>query len=240
MSVWGNIAKAAFIPEGESEKFTFKKFDGKELRKYALTGDPYPSNKIEVVILKINPSDIKHDQPRMTQKIQTNYPGRFIIFDWGVDLHTMTISGHTGNLLPDIVQNQLDPSKPIVDYINSKITSIGGLNSSVKNALALGTDALLANLSYFEILGMSQKYKTFTKLQTLYLGFDADRDVCTLEFGEFIYRIFFVNFNFTQSADSPWDWTYEITLNVLSDLTEFARKGDGEFNNNSKNVDITQ
>lgn len=237
----GNVAKAITINDGETEFFTFKKFDGRELKKWIANNKekPFPSNKIQRVTLKINPTEVTHEQPRLTQKIQTNYPGRFVIFDWGVDLDVMTIQGHTGNLLPDIMQNGLDASKPVVDFLNAKIAPVQGLNRSVKKGLSYGMEAMFSNMSYFEILGMSQKYRTFTKLQDLYLNFDADRDICTLEFADFIYRIFFVNFTFTQLATSPWDWTYTITVNILSDLYRFVRKGDGAVNDN-RNVDTNQ
>jgi hypothetical protein len=242
MGLTSNLVGAArtlFIPDGESEKFTFKKFDGRLLKQYAVTGKNYPDSKIERVTLKINPSEVGHAQPRLTQKVQTNFPGRFIIFDWGVDLQVMTIHGNTGNLLPDIVQNGLDPSRPIVDFINAKIAPAQGLNQAANKVLSFGSEALLANSSYFDILSMSQKYRTFTKLQQLYLKFDADTDICTLEFGEFVYRIFFVNFNFTQTAESPWNWGYDIEVNILVPLHEFNRKGDESFNYND-NVDRDQ
>jgi hypothetical protein len=233
MSLLTNAAKAFFIPEGQTERFTFKKFDGEALKAYVRDKTPIKASKIQTVALKINPEEVIHDQPRLTQKIQTNFPGRFVIFDWGVDLHVMNIQGHTGNLLPDAVKNSLDPSKPIVDFANSRFgAGIGSLAGSSKGILDMGTQAMLGNISYFELLNMSSKYRTFVKLQNLYLGFDADRDVCTLEFGEFIYRIFFVNFTFTQSANSPWDWTYQIVVNVLADLAEFVRKGDAVINDN--------
>jgi hypothetical protein len=233
-----NAGKALALSGGESEKFTFKKFDGRSLKKYAVEGTKYPESKIERVTLKINPSEVQHSQPRLTQKIQTNVPGRFVVFDWGVDLHVMNIRGNTGNLLPDIVRNQLDPSKPFVDFANAKFGTKIGTNSDTKSALSFATQTLLDNASYFDILGMSQKYKTFNKLQQLYLKFDADVDICTLEFADFVYRIFFVNFTFTQSADTPWNWVYEIEVNVLTPLHEFARKGDDAYNND--NVDRNQ
>jgi len=239
MGLGVNITKALFIPDGETEKFTFKKFHGKELKQYVATKDPYPFSKITRVTLKINPHEVTHEQPRLTQKIQTNYPGRFVIFDWGVDLDVMTIQGHTGNLLPDIIKNGLDPTRSVMEFVNAKIAPTEGLSSAVGAGMnAWGVDALLANSSYFDILNMSQKYKTFVKLQDLYLNFDADQDICTLEFSDFIYRVFFVNFTFTQTADSPWDWTYAITLNILSDLHRFIRKGDSSYNNN-ENLDKT-
>jgi hypothetical protein len=231
-----NTAKAFLIGEGDTERFAFKKFDGRLLKAYVANGDEYPEEKIERVALKINPSEVQHQQPRMTQKVQTNLPGRFVIFDWGVDLHSMNIRGNTGNLLPDAVQGGLDPFKNAMDTISSKIVPVSITNRSTQEALSYGSEAILGNLSYFEILNMSPKYRTFVKLQKLYLGFDADTDVCTLEFGDFVYRIFFIDFTFTQSAESPWNWTYEIQLNVLSDLTEFSRKGDDSFANNL-NVD---
>ncbi len=239
----GTVAKNYLTQDGQTERFTFKKFDGALLRQSVANGSTYPENMIETVVLKINPEQIENQQPRLTQKVQTNSPNRFVVFDWGVDLRTMSIKGNTGNLLPESILGGNDPLRPFADYWKTKMgqgdSEALTVKGDTKNFLNFVGASMLANMSYFELLQMSPKYRTFVRLQNLYLKFDADRDVGVLEFGEFIYRIYFLDFTFTQEAASPWNWKYDIQVNVLSDLTEFSRKGDAKINNN-RNVDRTQ
>jgi len=255
-----NPAKAVFdtlTPDGQTERLTFRRFKGAELSA-AVEGGSTPK-PAEVVVLKINPESISYAKPKITQKIQTASPNRFVVFDWGTDLTVMTISGNTGHLLPDVIQNGFNPLNPLFEDIANTLApgkETGGVQNAVVGASAaaavglpaelgaaasasgiLNTGAvksiaqqiMLGKLSYFELIGMSPKYKTFMRLQTLYESFDADQDVLTLEIGESVLRGYFLDFSFEQTADNPWNWKYTITFSSLQDLTKFSRRGDEEY-----------
>ena len=167
--------------------------------------------------------------------MQTNAPGNFVIFDWGTDLEIMTINGNTGNMLPNVMQSGFDPlsdfSEDVAQMINptamaTRTPPLGG------EALALANDIMMKTMSYYELLEMSPKYRIFKKLKDLYINFDADMDVLTLEMGDSVLRIFFTSFNFSQRANSPWNWKYSIGVSVLNDLSKAIRRGDERFPNN--------
>ena len=63
----------------------------------------------------------------------------------------------------------------------------------------------------------------------LYETFDADQDVLTLETGNDIYRGYFLDFSFTQTAMNPWNWKYTIMFVSLVNLAEYVRRGDDKF-----------
>ena len=90
----------------------------------------------------------------------------------------------------------------------------------------------MGNLTYYELLEMSPKYRTFRKLHEMYRKFDADKDVLTLEIGDTVYRGYFVSFSFTQTADNPWNWKYAINFVSLADLTANEVRGDDTYAEN--------
>lgn len=61
------------------------------------------SNVKQRVRSYVNPNEMNFSQPRITQKVQTASPTRFVVQDWGPDLLTISITTKTGNLL------RLDP-----------------------------------------------------------------------------------------------------------------------------------
>jgi len=256
-----NPAKIVFdvlSPEGQTERLTFRKYAGSKLAQAAEGGSP--PNPDVIVVLKVNPESISYAKPKITQKVQTASPNRFVIFDWGTDLTVMSISGNTGNLLPDIIQGGFNPLQPTFDDLAAKIApgkQAGGVSNIISGVTAahvapvetgilaaaggsvtpgavkaLAQQVLMGKLSYFELIGMSPKYKTFMRLQELYENFDADQDVLTLELGESIFRGYFLDFSFTQEANSPWNWKYSIVFSALQDLTKFSRRGDDTFKEN--------
>ena len=62
---------------------------------------------------------------------------------------------------------------------------------------------------------------------------DFDMDVITLEFSDVIYRGYFTEFNFAVTADSPWNWSYNIGFVKVNDLSEASSREDGSFPDSS-------
>jgi hypothetical protein len=232
MSVLGNISKTALdllTPDGQTERFTFRKFDGSALANAAQNGTEIPENAITTVILKINPESVTYTQPKIIQKVPTSAPGRFVVFDWGVDLLEIGIKGNTGNLLPDIQTNGIGltgPIESIVNKIDPGNTTFGAYNKVMSEVNPVVQNILIGNSTYSELLNMSPKYRTFAKLQELYQTFDADNDVLTLEYGEHIYRGYFTTFSFSIESNSPWNWKYDVSFTSLTDLGAKIRKSD--------------
>lgn len=238
MSKIGNIAKraaASMIEEGQTSRLTFRKFDGAALSSAAETGKDVPETAITTVTLKINPEEIRYSEPKIVQKIQTSAPGRFIVFDWGTDLLSMNISGNTGNLLPAIIQDGFNPIKGVTDQIAQKINPgvASGLNTAFGAITPIAQNLMMNGMSYFELLELSPKYKTFTKLRQMYQTFDADYDVLVLEVGDVAYRGFFMSFEFAINANNPWNWKYNINFIALTNLSESVRRGDDVYNKDS-------
>lgn len=239
MSTIGNIVKASIdllTPDNKADRITFNKFDGRALASAAELGTSASKIKpVTTIILKVNPDELSYNRPKVIQKVQTSAPSRFVIFDWGTDLLTIGISGNTGNMLPGIIKSGFDPLTGFVRDVAQKIDPYvasqaftGKLNPSSDEATALAQKVMLDSMSYMELLSMSPKYQTFLKLQTLYDTFDADMDILTMEVGDIIYRGYFFDFSFTQTAINPWNWKYNLTFMALDDLSAFTRRNDDE------------
>lgn len=238
----GTDAKKALdflTPEKSPDLFVFTKFNGSALADAIESGDiaNLKSSDIEQVTLKINPSQITYSIPKITQKVQTANPGRFIVYDWGTDLLTMNISGNTGNMLPNSMRSSYNP---LEETINNLVEGSGAVNidfpklnpkiiNTAGTATSIIQDVMQKTMTYFEMLEMSPKYRTFRKLQKIYTVFDADLDVLTLETGSTVYRGFFESFDFSIIAESPWNWKYNMTFVALTDLAEATRRGDSSF-----------
>lgn len=235
MSQIGNIAKRAastLLDGGQTSRLTFRKFDGTALATAAEKGTDVPNSAITTVVLNINPEEIRYSEPKITQKIQTAAPGRFIVFDWGTDLLSMTIAGNTGNLLPGIIQDGFNPIKGITDQIAEKIKpgSTSGVSEVFGAITPYAQNIMMKGMTYNELLELSPKYRTFTRLRQMYQTFDADYDVLTLEAGDVVYRGYFMDFEFTQNANTPWNWKYTINFISLTNLSDSIRRGDDTFN----------
>jgi hypothetical protein len=236
LSKIGTIVKGTIdllTPDDRGDRITFNKFDGRALAAASELGTDVPADKITTIILKVNPEEISYSRPKITQKVQTSAPARFVVFDWGTDLLTINISGNTGNMLPGIVKSGFDPMTGFVRDIAQKIDPYqasqafaGKLNPYSDEMNAIAQKIMLESLSYDELLDMSPKYKTFLKLQNLYDIFDADMDVLTMEMGDVIYRGYFFDFSFTQTAMNPWNWKYNIVFMALDNLGVFERRND--------------
>lgn len=232
MSKIGSIARATIdtlTPDGQTERFIFRKFDGRALAEATQNGTEISDDNVETVTLKINPQEVTFNEPKITQKIQTSYPGRFVVFDWGTDLLAINIQGNTGNLLPAIVQAGFNPLKNTFDDLISPFDPAAQSGPSMFNSITPDAQNIMMNtMTYFELLETSPKYRAFSRLRRLYQIFDADWDVLTLEMGEIVYRGYFMDFSFTVTADSPWNWKYSIGFVALTNLTESERRGDEE------------
>jgi len=233
-------------PDAQAEKLIFKRYPGHILHAAANGSGIVDEKKIEKIILKINPRSINFGKRKVIQKVQTSAPDRFIVFDWGHELTILSIEGVTGNLLPDsITKGVLDPVSDAVMEVASwspgaeqnireneswkSAQNVGSHINSMFNKLTFGT------LTYSELLDLSPKYKTFRRLEKLYDDSDADDDIITLELGNVIYRGFFEEFNFSVTADSPWNWVYSLVFVILSNLTEKVKKLDPKHKD--KNLD---
>ena len=238
MSTAGNIAKAAFdvlTPDGQTERLIFRRWKGSTITRALENGTTVNKSQVETVTLKINPETISYMEPKITQKVQTSSPGRFIVFDWGTDLLQISISGNTGNLIPGIVQSGFNPLKELVDDVGSIIapsTPTTPISKAFGGITPYAQNALIGNLTYHELLEMSPKYRVFQSLRNMYQLFDADRDVLTLEMGSNVYRGYFMDFSFTQEANSPWNWKYNVTFISLLDISKALNRNDQEIADN--------
>jgi hypothetical protein len=230
----------SLLPDSQTERLTFRKYNGKKLATAVETGTELASKDVVTVTLKINPQEVAYQQAKIINKIATNAPGRFIIYDWGNDLTILSITGCTGNMLPEAVTNNFDPIKGFLDTA----VQIGGASGagqpqisgykSVTNDISSVMNTLMkSGLGYFDILDMSPKYKTFKKLQKMYEDFDADMDVLVLEYGPFIYRGYLTEFRFSQLANEPWNWKYSTSFVVISELNRMDKKEDQAYTNDT-------
>jgi hypothetical protein len=232
MTQIGDIAKAAFdtftLEPDVQQRLVFRMFDGSALALAAESGGSVSSSDITVVSLRVNPENIAYAEPKVTQKIQTGAPGRWVVFDWGTDLLTVTISGNTGNLLPGVVLSGGNPTGTVIDsvaeLVNSTASSIG-----VSGGIIPSSSSILGKVTYTELLEMSPKYRTFRKLQSMYRLFDADYDVLTLEIGDEVHRGYFQDFTFEQNANNPWNWKYNVIFISLVNLAEYMQRTDEDF-----------
>ena len=227
-------------PESQTSRLTFRRFQGFALAAAAESGGDIESRYVDTVRLKVNPASIGYAKPKIVNKVQTSKTGTFVIMDWGTDLLSMTIYGNTGNMLPGIIQSGFNPWKTITDNVAQKLR----LGSEAKNAVSdiapYAQNILIGTLQYHELLEMSPKYRTFRRLQQIYDIIDADQDVLTLEMADQVYRGYFTDFSFDQTADSPWNWKYNLGFVSLVNLSEYVRRGDDNFSMNRSNVDLSQ
>ncbi len=172
------------------------------------------------VMLLVNPKEIRWEKPRIVEKTTTQKPGRFIYADWGLDVPKLEISGQTGSLLPDDTdKKQKDQLVQAVMLQYSVITSegapstvSGGLSSTLEK---MPVGELIEYLPYSQILALSPKYNNFKQLESLYSMLDANRQIMILVIGQEYHRGIITNFGFTQSVDSPWNWNYSITFEII-------------------------
>jgi hypothetical protein len=227
-------------PDAQAEKLIFRRYPGKMLHDAAAYGEPIDEKKIDKIILKINPRSINFTKAKVIQKVQTSAPDRFIVFDWGHELTIVAIEGVTGNLLPDsLTKGVLDP---VADATMEALAWSPGTQQDLRQnegwksfqnvssqMNSIFNDITLGTMTYSELLELSPKYKTFKRLEKIYDDADADDDIITLELGNTIYRGFFEQFNFAISAESPWNWTYNLVFVILSNLTEKVNKLDPTY-----------
>lgn len=229
----------ALTPDNQIEYLKFTRIKGSAFQQ-VLSGEKSKLGKNDVmtVKLKVNPQTIRYKQPKIITKVQTSSPGRFTVFDWGNELLQISIDGCTGNLLPNEITNGFNAFKSLANdlsFIDSDASAAVG-SALQKNFTgewgAIAQNIMIGSMTYYELLDLSPKYRTFQKLRELYTISDADQDIITLETGETIHRGYFVDFSFDQTSESPWNWKYSITFTSLNDLTSFFSRSDSEFNNN--------
>jgi len=225
------------LPDAQTERITFRKFDGAKLATAAEQGTELKSEDIKTIVLRVNPQELTWNKTKIINKIATNAPGRLIVVDWGHDLDVLGITGVTGNLLPTVFTSGFSPMKGFMEGVVAKIdptnsfgVSTGAINRGFNTVDVWGAKILRNSMTYFELLDLSKKYKTFVKLRTVYDEFDADMDVLTLELGSFIYRGYFTEFRFSITSDSPWNWGYSIGFVVIQDLSKPLRREDDKMN----------
>lgn len=244
MSLAGDVLNRVvdtLTPKGETTRLTFRRFKGAALAKAAAEGSDIKDSDVDTIVLNVNPQNINYAERKIIQKIPTNAPGRFIVFDWGSELIMLTIQGSTGNLLPDVITAGLS-TEPLTSIASEMASLTGNLEQTLQQtsnmkvpatASAIMQNLAFGSLSYMELLNMSPKYRTFERLRTMYHQFDADSDVLTLEMGNTVYRGFLEDFNFDISADSPWNWKYSIVFVEMENLSEFLNKNDATHGDNS-------
>jgi len=251
MTTATNVLKGAldFLSnETSPERLVFRRFDGRKLAKAAKNKTKLGKKDVTTVALKVNPQDITFTKRKIIQKVQTSAPGRFVVFDWGSELTVVTMSGNTGNLLPDAITNGTNPIAStlsgIADVIPPGINGgqayvrgiAGHVGSEGAYAASYVQRQLMHGLSYFEKLELSPKYKSFKKLEKMFDLADADSDIITLEIDSgAIYRGFFEEFSFTIDAANQWNWKYNITYVILSDLSQPIRRWDDQYGD-GKNI----
>jgi hypothetical protein len=225
-------------PEGSTDRFIFRRFKGDALIREMEGNGNITSADVVTVALKINPQEMTTNEQKITNKVPTNAPERFMIFDWGNDLTVLHITEMTGQLLPSSITRQYDTSMKAVDGIMQQAAQ---KTAGMVRPLSEVTDVGIAlnSLGYFQLIELSPKYRTFRRLyEEVYKPFDADKDVLTLEMGDYVYRCYFTNFSFTISSGSPWNWTYTIDLGIISNLSEKENRGDSSFTTDKGVIDI--
>lgn len=175
---------------------------------------------LERIDLNVNPKEIRWEKPRIVEKTYTQRPGRFIYSDWGLDVPKLEISGQTGNLLPDDMD--LNQKKRLIDMVKSAIgaqEAFAGPGVYVPPAGAdlesMAVGQLIEYLPYSQILSLSDKYKAFKDLEGIYTTFDANRQIMILIIGMEWHRGIMTNFGFTQTIESPWNWAYSMTFEII-------------------------
>lgn len=245
----GNIIQGvtdALLPAPTAEKLIFRRFQGSKIADAVMYGTPLTEKDIETVALRINPQNVSFSKRKVIQKVQTSAPGRFVVFDWGSELTILNITGNTGLLLPAAITNQAIPFMSTMDDAIAAAGATetfqrtqGEINQAIGGQFLtpIKQNILFATSSYYELLQMSPKYNTFKRLEKMFDMQDADSDIVTLEFGDMaVYRGFFEEFTFEVTADSPWNWVYNITYIILADLTEKTRRWDNQFNKKNRNI----
>jgi hypothetical protein len=238
----GNIIEKALMPEGNPERIIFRRFPGDKLKSAAASGTELDPKQIDTVILRINPESVSFSKRKVIQKVQTSAPGRFVVFDWGSELTVMNIAGNTGNLLPEAITAG---TNPLSETLISAAAPVFGSERAAGLGSTLGIDQvqdylqdiLIANSTYFELLEMSPKFKTFKRLEKMFDLVDVDRDILTLEFGsDNIYRGFFEDFSFSIEATMPWNWKYNIVFVILNDLNAKITRWDEQYSETNPNI----
>jgi hypothetical protein len=230
----------ALLPAPSAEKLIFRRFQGSKIANAIMYDAPLTEEDIETVALRINPQNVNFAKRKVIQKVQTSAPGRFVVFDWGSELTILNITGNTGLLLSEAMTG---PNIPFSNTLDDVIAAsgateaaqsiAGGIEQTIGGSYLtpIKQNILLSTSTYYETLQMSPKYNTFKRLETMFDLQDADNDIITLEFGDMgVYRGFFEEFSFDISAESPWNWVYNITYIILADLTEKIRRWDSQYN----------
>jgi len=237
------------LPAPTAEKLIFRRFQGSKIADSIMNGNPINEKDIETVALRINPENVNFSKRKVIQKVQTSAPKRFVVFDWGSELTMLGIKGNTGLLLSEAMTRQNIPFANTLtdmavavgavgtDQINSATGTIAKYTGGGPYATPIKQNILLSTSTYYETLKLSPKYNTFKRLEKMFDDQDADSDIMTLEFGDMaIYRGFFEEFTFEISAESPWNWTYDINFVILMDLTEKMTSWDKQHNRNNPNI----
>lgn len=244
-------------PSPSAEKLVFRLFKGDAVAAVASGRQgSLKETDVETVVLKVNPAQVAFAKRKVIQKVQTSAPGRFVVFDWGSELTILTIMGNTGNLLPASVVNGMNPVFNTIESITNQLSggtrSIGPMLDAVQNApmpmsdhTSFGAYAnhiqnlVLDTSTYYELLNMSPKYRTFKKLEGIFDKADADSDIITLEFGDMaMYRGFFEDFSFEIVAEKPWNWTYSITFVILDFLSDKSKRPDAKHTTDPAVVEL--
>lgn len=169
------------------------------------------------LVLMVNPKEIRWEKPRIVEKTTTQKPGRFIYADWGLDVPKLEISGQTGNLLPD--ETDLSQKNQLLKAIRQQIygSTAGSVEATggTPDLDKMTVGELIEYIPYSQILALSPKYKNFKDIENMYSKFDANRQVMILIIGQEYHRGIVTNFGFTQSTESPWNWNYTITFEII-------------------------
>lgn len=181
--------------------------------------------------MPINPTSVRISADRITQKILTNAPNRFVQLDWGLDTPTVTTQGVTGRLLPrmDVVsrflQQQLGYTQADVDKMSAT--------------------EMLSNISYFDILALpndlftapagvgtevlqnqsaslrsTSRFLALQELEQLHREFNSNNDILLLCIGgRYRFRGSLTHFEYSIQVEHTWNWPYNWTFIVLENLS---------------------
>jgi len=231
----GSYLSDAFLPDPPNERLIFRKFSGQALADAAESNGQIKDSDVVRVRLKVNPDEIQFTSNKVINKVPTNAPGRYIVYDWGNDLKMLSISGNTGNLIPESLRDGLNPQGSVWGGLFNTVGLTGAgeaLNdaeTAFRSVSTKATKALMKTMGYFDFLEMSPKYKTLKRLEEMYELFDADKDVLTLEMGNWVYRGYFTEFRLTVSSSSIWNWKYNLGFVVVNDLAAKEQRDDDPF-----------
>lgn len=88
--------------------------------------------------------------------------------------------------------------------------------AQLSSALGDLTTKFTDGKSHTELIKLSPKYQKFDTLRKLYEQSQTVTELMYVKYRDWLFEGYFENFNFTDDAKSPWNWTYNLTFTILN------------------------